>query len=864
MSETGSGSTAGPTPRELADRLPHRLRERLRFLSEPGRLPERKGAAGGHVLYWLHHAARGHENPALDTAILAANMLDLPLLVYQGLGGSHPYDNDRHHTFILEGARELAGALADRGVSYAFHLGPGKAGEAGEAGGEAGPSPLVDLARRAALVVSEDFPAPPLPRWTGALAARTSAPVWIVDTACVVPMKLVPADSGGGPHDRAFRFRDAIRPLLDERLERPWPEVAEAPAPFDPAELGFAPTDLREADLPELVARCEIDHTVGPVAHTRGGSAAGYGRWKEFRGGKLAAYAQRRNDPTADGVSRLSPYLHHGHVSPLRIAREAAEAEAGKGGEKYLDELVVWRELAHHLCFHRPAEVESLAVLPGWARRTLAAHADDEREVLTWEELARGGTGDRLWDLCQASLVRHGELHNNVRMTWGKAIPYWSEAPRQALRRMIDLNHRFALDGSDPNSYGGLLWCLGMFDRPFEPKQGEAEPPVLGKVRGRSTGRYARRLDLESYAARVLPPATARPLEVAVVGAGLSGLACARVLHDHGHRVRVFEKSRGVGGRMSTRRRQTSDGRDQRFDHGAQYFTARDPRMRRWLGSWLQRGVVERWAGRIAEIRDGEVRPKEDQPDRFVGVPGMNALCRHLAEDVEVTLRTRVGALEEDGGRWRLRAAGGEPSDGGGKPSAGEYDLGRYDVVVVSAPAPQAAALLEGAAPDLAARTREVETAPCWAAMVTFADRLEPGFDGAFVHGSPLTWVARNASKPGRPEADSWVLHAGEAWSRSHLEEEPEEVAQALLAALAAAVGRDLPEPDHLAAHRWRYARPTEPLPERCLFDPDLGLAACGDWCGGPRVEGAFLSGCAAAGRVLALRPGAAQASLFA
>ena len=107
----------------------------------------------------------------------------------------------------------------------------------------------MDLARRAALVVSEDFPAPPLPRWTGALAARTSAPVWIVDTACVVPMKLVPADSGGGPHDRAFRFRDAIRPLLDERLERPWPEVAEAPAPFDPAELGFAPTDLREADL---------------------------------------------------------------------------------------------------------------------------------------------------------------------------------------------------------------------------------------------------------------------------------------------------------------------------------------------------------------------------------------------------------------------------------------------------------------------------------------------------------------------------------------------------------------------------------------------------------------------------------------
>ena len=473
----------------------------------------------------MHHAVRGHENPALDVAMLAAEALDLPLLVYQGLGRGHRFDSDRHHTFILEGARDARAQLASRGIVHALWLGddPGAA------------SPLVELAEQAALVVTEDFPAPPFPRWTELLASRTEAPVWAVDTACVVPMRLLET-----AFDRAFRFRAAIRDLLAQRLRRPWAEVSAIPRPFDRSRMPFADADLEGAPISELVARCAIDHTVGPVHHTPGGSAAGYRRWQEFRRAGLEQYASRRNDAAENGVSRLSPYLHHGQVSPLRVAREAA-ASGGKGAEKFLDELIVWRELAHNLCFHRHREIESLCVLPEWAQQTLAGHASDAREVLSWETLARGTTGDRLWDLCQASLVRHGELHNNVRMTWGKAITGWSESPERALELLIDLNHRFALDGSDPNSYGGLLWCLGHFDRPFTPEQ-----PVLGSVRSRSTVTHAKRLDLDRYAERVLRPASERPLEVAVVGAGVSGLSCARILADHGHCVRVFDKSRGA------------------------------------------------------------------------------------------------------------------------------------------------------------------------------------------------------------------------------------------------------------------------------------------------------------------------------
>jgi hypothetical protein len=804
----------------LLQDLPEAVAERVRPLVD--REPVRTASS---VVYWMHHAVRGHENPALDAAILAAVSLDLPLLVYQGLDSGWTYANDRHHTFALEGARDVRVELAARGISHVLWVGDSPAATA----------PLTELAERAALVVTEDFPAPPYPDEMGRLAERIAAPVWAVDAACIVPMQMV-----GRPHERAFQFRDAIRELLNERLRRPWEEPDVVPRAFARADLPFRDVALETTEISEVVAACAVDHSVGPILHTPGGSVAGYARWREFRDRGLGSYAARRNDAARDGVSRLSPYLHYGHVSPLRIAREAAGC-AGKGPEKFLDELIVWRELAHNLCFHSHREVETLEVLPAWARETLQAHAEDVRaEILAWEALARGRTGDRLWDLCQTSLVRHGELHNNVRMTWGKAVLGWTGSPADALRVLIDLNHRFALDGSDPNSYGGLLWCLGLFDRPFEPGR-----PVLGAVRPRSTKQHAERLDLERYAAKVTQPASGSPLRVAVVGAGISGLVCARTLADHGHRVSVFDKARGPGGRMSTRR---SDG--WRFDHGAQYFTIRDPRLAPLLASWRHDGLVAPWHGRIAVVDGGDTVLKDDETGRYVGVPGMNAVCRHLATELEVQYETRVESVQRSIDGWHLTDSGGA-------------DLGCFEVLVVSAPAPQSAALLENAAPDVAAHLQTVRIAPCWAVMAAFADPLPVQFDAAFVHHSPLSWVARNASKPGRPDGEAWVLHASPEWSEAHLELDRSAIESRLLEAFGSAVGAHLPEPLHCVAHRWRYALPTQPLAEASVFDRQLKLAACGDWCGGPRVEGAMLSGFAAAGRVLALRANAGQRPLF-
>jgi len=788
--------------------LPAYLSERIRALR---RRPIR--ANGEFVLYWMHHAVRAHDNPALDTAVFVANRLELPVLVYQALGGRHPYNSDRHHTFILEGAREVQQELARQDIACVFHL----------AGDPADASPLRELTMRAALSLTEDFPAPPFPAWSRRLAALSPAAFWVVDTACLLPMQALRK-----PYARAFQFRKDTWSEFERRMPLRFESSKAVVDPFQ-GRLGFESIDLAAADIADLCSRCRIDHTVAPVPHTRGGAAAGYERWRQFKRYGLPHYADKRNDAAVEfpaGVSRMSPYLHHGQVSPFRIAREAA-ASGAKGAAKFLDELLVWRELAHNFCHHHAA-VETIEALPDWAQQSLKEHRHDpRRRIYTWEQLARADTGDPLWDAAQKSLLIHGELHNNLRMTWGKAILQWTRSPEEALQTMIALNHRYALDGSDPNSYGGILWCLGLFDRPFPPAK-----PVIGTLRPRSTRAHAARLDLSRYAARVSGPAAASPIRVAVIGAGLSGLVAARTLADHGHRVQVFEKSRGPGGRMATRRTDSYA-----FDHGAQYFTVRDRRFEPYVASWRQLGIVEPWEGRIRVVRDGQIRGERRRHRRFVGVPGMSAVARHLAESLKIEFRVRVQQVHKKGRKFLL-----VNEDGDG--------LGRYDALIVSSPPAQCAELLTGLT-SLAETVNSVHMEPSWAGMLAFEAPLSLPFDGAFVHDADLVWVARNSSKPGRGTPECWVLHAGAEWSSLHLELDPEDAIAQLTAHFFAAVGRAPVEPVFAAAHRWRYARAQNPLADGCLWDARQWIGVCGDWCCNCRIEGAFLSGAAMAGRVL-------------
>lgn len=763
------------------------LRERTR-LEHPGR------ADGGRfVLYWMVTALRADDNPCLDAAKGEAARLGLPLLVYQGLTWQAWYASDRTHTFILEGAVDVADALRAQGVRHVLHV----------ARDERDHGALVALARDAAAVFTEDFPCGPLPRWRAALARATGRPVYAVDTACVLPMRVV-----GRAWERAYAFREAthaarIARLPATRADAPVVSAWQEPMPF--AETTLAPGGLRA-----VVASMRIDHGVGPVPGLTGGARAAVARWTTWRDAHLRTYHARRTDAAdEDGASQLSPWLHFGMIAPWRVAAEAS-AVGGEGAAKYLDELLTWRELAWCFCAHR-ADHRGLDALPAWAREGLAATAHRRRARPRLAEIERGETGDEMFDLAQRSLLRRGGLHNNARMTWGRTLAGWFADAGDGLRVITDLNHRYALDGRDPASYGGILWCYGQFDRPH-PDQGGPLGPVLA----RPGSQQLKRLDAARYRRWIDAPSRPRCV---VVGAGVAGLSAARALHDQGAEVTVLDKGHAPGGRLATRR--TDHGV---FDHGAQFFTVRDARLAHHLARWIDDGAVTHWFD-----------------DAYRGARGMSSLTQHLASGLDVRVDVRVAAIARGARGWEVRTDDGV--------------CWEADVVIVTAPAPQSLALVDagGVALDPAMRTTLAGIAyeRCLAGL--FAGPWPaslPSHGVARAAGDALAWLASNCAK-GISEAPALTAHATADWSLAHWDDDDAAVLDALGSAASARLGVAV-EP--VALKRWRYARPVHTLEGPVVHrDGAATMVFAGDAFhrDGGRVEGAALSGLAAAGLAL-------------
>lgn len=314
---------------------------------------------------------------------------------------------------------------------------------------------------------------------------------------------------------------------------------------------------------------------------------------------------------------------------------------------------------------------------------------------------------------------------------------------------------------------------------------------------------------------------------VCVVGGGVAGLACARALRGRASVV-VLDKGRGPGGRASTRRSESG-----RFDHGAQYFTARGPGFSKLVDRLAEAGRVGLWDARLGVVRGGVWTPSRDDK-RWVGVPGMNELVRAMGEGLDVRHGVRaVGCRRADGAWYVLDEAGAE--------------TGPFGTLVVALPGPQAATFLRTVAPDMAAQAERARLSPCWAVMAAFDRPVDASFDAARIEDNgPLAWVARDSSKPGRTldGVDRWVLHAAPGWSERELERDPAWVTTALLAAFGDLVGV-VPAPIDARAHRWRFALASEPLGSAFLYDDARALGVCGDWMLDARIEAAFDSGTA-------------------
>ncbi|HEX7898057.1 MAG TPA: deoxyribodipyrimidine photolyase [Planctomycetota bacterium] len=446
---------------------------RIRIVNTP---PLR--AKGRHVVYWMTAARRLGWNYGLQRAAGIARERRVPLVVLETLRCDDRWASDRLHAFVLDGMREHAAALRNSRVLYYPYL---------EREPGAGRDLLQALAAKAVAVVTDDVP--------GFTPEDLDVRLEAVDSNGLLPLAAT---------ERVFVSAYQFRRFLQKtELDAP-PEPDPLAAPLVAAEDVVLKRWPR-ADLSADLASFPIDHAVAP-ATTRGGHAAAVEALRRFKR-KLGSYAEDRNHPDEDATSGLSPWLRFGQISTHEVVETLApgrpvfERKDGRKGEgavdAFLDQLVTWRELGYNYA-HKREDVDRYESLPAWARITLEKHAEDPRDpVYTLAEFEAAKTHDELWNAAQTQLVREGRLHNYLRMLWGKKILEWSATPREALATMIELNNKYALDGRDPNSYSGIFWCLGRYDRPWGP-----ERPIFGKVRYMSSDAARRKLRLESYLSR--------------------------------------------------------------------------------------------------------------------------------------------------------------------------------------------------------------------------------------------------------------------------------------------------------------------------------------------------------------------------
>jgi deoxyribodipyrimidine photo-lyase len=445
-------------------------RVRVRSLASPP-------AGARCVVYWMQRAQRGFDNPALDAAIDAGNRLGLPVAVHFGLHPRYPGANERHVAFLLDGLAETGRRVAARGAAFCFRPYPDHS--------------LRAFCRevRPALVVGDENPLREPERWRARAAEDLGTPLWTVDADVIVPSALFDRQEYS-----ARTLRPKIRRVLARYLTPPremraatrWRRgAAPRSAPIDPA---------------ALLASLPLDRGAAPVAGARGGSTAGRRALRRFLAGPLARYDRDRNDPSLDGTSRLSAYLHFGQLGPRTVALAVKRARAPRAAKAaFLEEMIVRRELAVNFVARNPG-YDTIAGTPAWGRRTLREAARDPRPVTyALGALSAARTHDPLWNAAQREMAVTGRMHGYMRMYWAKKILEWSATPEEAWTAAVTLNDRFELDGRDPNGYAGVAWAIGgLHDRPWGPRR-----PIFGTIRYMSDTGAARKFDVGAYIHRV-------------------------------------------------------------------------------------------------------------------------------------------------------------------------------------------------------------------------------------------------------------------------------------------------------------------------------------------------------------------------
>jgi deoxyribodipyrimidine photo-lyase len=470
---------------------------------------------GKYVLYWMIANRRLTYNFSLDRALEYCESLGKPLLVFEALRVDYPWASERIHRFVLDGMADNAQTCASRGAEYFPYVEPRRG---------AGKGLLAALAENACVVVTDEFPCFFLPKMIASAAKQLPVLLEAIDSNGLLPIHATDHVA-----HRASDFRRYLQkelrahlehfPLADPLRKRNLPPGARTLKSIRDKWPIAGPKLLSNQD--GALGDLPINHGVRPTAQL-GGSRAASAHMKGFLEERFPEYASFRNDPDDDVTSGLSAYLHFGHLSVHELFSQIAKREEWRpeklslrangnragwwnmsaNAEVFLDQVITWRELGYNFTSHR-ADYDRYESLPDWARKTLGKHARDGRKyVYNLEQFETSATHDPLWNAAQTQLAREGRLHNYLRMLWGKKILEWCRTPRKALEIMIHLNNKYGLDGRNPNSYSGIFWILGRYDRAWGP-----ERPVLGTIRYMSSANTARKVAVKNYVRKYHPAA---------------------------------------------------------------------------------------------------------------------------------------------------------------------------------------------------------------------------------------------------------------------------------------------------------------------------------------------------------------------
>ena len=431
---------------------------------------------GAYVLYWMQASQRAEYNHALEFAIIKANELRQPIIVFFGITDDFPEANERHYIFMLEGLKEVKQSLKKRDIQMVIlHKSP-----------EMG---AVQLAKKASLVVVDRGYLKIQKEWRNYAANRMDCPLIQVESDVIVPVEET------SPKEEYAAA--TLRPKIHKKLNHFLIPLKQTDPVIDSLSLDFESFAIENID--KALSKLRIDRSVKKVDSFHGGMKEALKYLEVFLEGKLDRFPELRNDPTLDYLSQMSPYLHFGQISPLFIALQVKKTKS-PGIEAYLEELIVRRELSMNFAFYNE-KYDSFEAIPEWAKKTLKAHEKEKRlYTYTLKKMEAAQTHDPYWNAAQREMVVKGKMHGYMRMYWGKKILEWSKTPREAFRAALYLNNKYELDGRDPNGFTGVAWCFGKHDRPW------GERPIFGNVRYMNDKGLKRKFDAEEYVKMMSQP----------------------------------------------------------------------------------------------------------------------------------------------------------------------------------------------------------------------------------------------------------------------------------------------------------------------------------------------------------------------